>query len=377
MISQKSIEEVVEAAQIKEVVEDFVQLKRRGSNYIGLCPFHAEKTPSFSVSPSKNIFKCFGCGRGGNSVQFVMEHEGSSFPESIRYLAQKFNIELEETGGSEQYAVENQERDSLFLINKFAAEYYHKALSENEEGKSIGISYFKERGYNQQTLEKFQLGYAPDLKEGMVAAARQAQYQEELVRQLGLITKNDRDFFRDRVMFPLHNLSGKVAGFAGRTMLSNPKVPKYINSPESLIYNKSKFLYGLYFAKQAIRKEDLCYIVEGYTDVITLHQNGVENVVASSGTALTEDQIRLIKRYSRNICLLFDGDPAGLKAATRGIDMILEEDMNVAIVVLPESEDPDSWMKSQGHSDFLKFIENEKKDFLLFKAESLKREAGK
>lgn len=374
MISQKSIQDVLDTARVEEVVEDFVSLKRRGANMIGLCPFHSEKTPSFSVSPSKNIFKCFGCGKGGGPVQFVMEHEQLTFPDAIRYLAKKYQITLEENRPSEEMSEEIARREQLFLINEAARLFFSDQLLNTDLGRNIGLAYFTERGFSRSLVEKFNLGYAPPhgtaLKDHLVKLG----YPVQELRELGLLSRHDTDFFRDRVIFPLHNISGKVVGFAGRTLKSDKKIPKYINSPETEIYHKSHFLFGAFFAKAAIRKEDQCILVEGYTDVISLHDAGIENVVASSGTALTEEQIRIIKRYTDHILILFDADPAGIKAAMRGIDLILEQDMNVKVLLLPEGEDPDSFVQSQGKEVFFEYSNKQAKDFILFKAGLLQQE---
>lgn len=363
-------------AKIEEVVEDFVNLKRRGVNMLGLCPFHDEKTPSFTVSPAKNIYKCFGCGKGGDPVRFVMDHESFSFPEAIRYLANRYNIELQETENTQEEKDAKAITDSYYIINEFAKDYYQHNLFNKQEGQAVGLSYFKERGYNKATIEKFQLGFALSEYDDFTQEAIRKKYNEEHLKTLGITTKKGFDFFRSRVMFTIHNLSGKVIGFGGRTLSSDKKTPKYINSIESDIYNKRKTLYGLYFAKGAIRKHDECILVEGYTDVITLHQYGVENVVASSGTSLTVEQIRLIKRYTPNIKIIYDGDPAGIKAALRGLDMVLEEDMNVKLVLLPEGEDPDSHMKSQGVDGFKQYLVDHEEDFIFFKMNLLLGEAG-
>ncbi len=375
MIKQESVDKVIETARVEEVIDEFVHLKKAGVNFKGNCPFHNEKTPSFVVSPAKNIYKCFGCGKGGNPVQFMMEHEKLSFIEAIRWLANKYNIELEETERSPEEMARIDARESLFIINDFAKAHFAETLFNSDEGKSIGISYFKERGFNEATIKKFGLGYTLRDRKDLISVLKEKQYNLEIAEQLGLV-KEGRDFFNARVMFSIHNLSGKVIGFGGRTLSSDKKVPKYINSPESEIYNKRKTLYGLYHAKTAIRKQDECILVEGYTDVITLHQSGVENVVASSGTSLTEDQVRLIQRYSSNIKVLFDGDNAGVKAALRGMDMILAQDMNVKLVLLPDGEDPDSYLKKVGVDAFANYIANEAKDFILFKTELLMAETA-
>lgn len=376
MISQKSIQEVFETAKVEEVVEEFVRLKRRGVNMIGLCPFHSEKTPSFTVSPSKNIYKCFGCGEGGGPVQFLMQHENLSFPEAIRYLAKKYGIELEETVASPEQREEQQKLDSYYIINKFAADFFQKQLFETDRGRNIALAYFKERGFREETIKKFGLGYAPKEWKALLEEAERQQHKVDFLKDLGLVSSKGFDFFRDRVMFPIYNLSGKVVGFGGRILEKKAKAPKYINSPETEIYNKSKILYGAYQAKNAIRRMDECILVEGYTDVISLHQAGIENVVASSGTSLTTGQIQMIKRYTPNIKILYDGDPAGVKAALRGLDLVLEADMNVKVVMLPKGEDPDSHVKNIGASDFKKYLEEKAQDFILFKT-SLLMEEGK
>ncbi|NND35304.1 MAG: DNA primase [Saprospiraceae bacterium] len=376
MISQETIDAIFQSAHIEEVVEDYVQLTKRGVNLKGLCPFHDDKTPSFTVSPTRNIYKCFGCGKGGNSVNFLMEHEGLSYPEALRSLARKYNIPIEETQVPEEYEQERQERDSLFLINEFAKEFYKKQLFETDLGKSIGLSYFKDRGLLYKTLEAFGLGFAPGSRDAFTKNAIEAGYNIEFLRKLGLTTDKDRDFFYNRVIFPIHNIAGKVVAFAGRHLTSDKKSPKYINSKESEIYHKSRVLYGLHLAKSAIRKEEHCLLVEGYTDVISLHQSGVQHVVASSGTALTADQVKLIKRYTTKIKILYDGDPAGIKAAMRGIDLILEQDMNVELVLFPQGEDPDSFIKSVGVTAFKEYLDKESQDFILFKTNLILSEAG-
>ncbi|HJW30688.1 MAG TPA: DNA primase, partial [Saprospiraceae bacterium] len=325
MISRKSIDEVLERTRIEEVVQDFVTLRRRGSNLIGLCPFHHEKTPSFSVSPTRNIYKCFGCGKGGDSVKFVMEHEGYDFGEAIRYLANKYGIQLEETKADAESIQAEKERESIYKVLDFAWAFFKRQLSETEEGQINGLTYFRERGFRPKTIEAFGLGYAPDKPDGLVSEALKSGFTKEQLQKAGLMTQGGTDFFRHRVMFPIFNISGKVIAFAGRQIRSDKKSPKYINSPETEIYNKRKVVYGLAQAKKAIRDADNCFLVEGYTDVISLSQAGIENVVASSGTALTPDQIRLIRRYASRITVLYDSDPAGIKAAMRGLDLILEE----------------------------------------------------
>ncbi len=376
MISHKTIQEVQETVRVEEVIEDFLNLKRRGVNLIGLCPFHDEKTPSFVVSPAKNIYKCFGCGKAGDAITFIKDYEGMSYLEAIKYLAKKYNIEIEEKEYTEEEKSTIELKDSLYIINEFAQNYYEEQLFMTDKGKSIGLGYFKKRGFRENTIKNFQLGYAPPAWDDFTQTAVKKQYNIELLRSIGLTSKSDKDFFRDRVMFAIHNLSGKIIAFAGRTLSTDKTIPKYINSPESDIYNKRKILYGLYFARQAIRKNDECILVEGYTDVISLHQAGVENVVATSGTSLTVDQVRLIKRYTPNIKVIFDGDPAGIKAALRGLDIILEQDMNVKLVLLPEGEDPDSFMQKSGVESFNDYLDKKAKDFILFKLDLLLNEAG-
>ncbi len=376
MISRKSIDEVVERARIDEVVQDFVNLKRRGSNLIGLCPFHHEKTPSFSVSPSKGIYKCFGCGKGGDSIRFVMDHESYDYPEAIRYLANKYNIQLEETKQDAESLLAERERETIYKVLEFAHKFFIRQLHQTEEGQLAGLSYFRERGFRTKTIEDFGLGYAAASPDKLVNEALGVGFTKDILQRAGLITQNDGDFFRNRVMFPIFNISGKVIAFAGRQLTANKRSPKYINSPETDIYNKRKVLYGLFHAKKAIRDADNCFMVEGYTDVISMHQAGVENVVASSGTALTPDQVRLIKRYATKITVLYDSDPAGVKAAMRGLDLILEENVDVRLALLPEGEDPDSFVQKKGLSGFQDFIKHNSKDFILFKTNLLLKEAG-
>ncbi len=375
MIKQSTIERITATARVDEVIDDFVTLRRRGVNMIGLCPFHDEKTPSFIVSPAKNIYKCFGCGRGGDSVRFMMEHESMTYPEALRYLAQKYNIEIEETQDTAEEKAIKDLKASYLIINEFARDYYQKQLFETNEGRAVGLSYFRERGYNEATIKKFHLGYIGDGRDDFTKYAVAKKFNLEFLKALGFTSKMGHDFFRSRVMFAIHNLSGKVIGFAGRTLSSSKKVPKYINSPETDIYNKRKILYGMYYAKSAIRKNDECILVEGYTDVITLHQHGLENVVASSGTSLTVEQISLIRRFTPNIKIIYDGDAAGIKASLRGLDLVLEQGLNVKLVPLPEGEDPDSFMKSMGLAGFSQFIQENEKDFLIFKTELLLDEA--
>ena len=357
MISEKTIQEVFAMARVDDVIQEYVNLKKRGVNFIGLCPFHDEKTPSFTVSPSKNIYKCFGCGKGGGPVQFLMEHDSLSYPEAIRQLAQRYNIAIEEDENvdADQVAEQRRLEESYFIINKFASEFYSKQLLETQNGKAIALSYFKERGFLMTTIEKFELGYSPEESKALTNKALQLQYKEDYLKDLGLTSQKGYDFFRHRVMFPIHNVSGKIVAFAGRTLSTQKSQPKYINSPETPIYNKRKTLYGLHLAKSAVRKVDNCLVVEGYTDVISLVQNGVENVVASSGTAFTREQVLLIKRYTDNVTFLYDGDAAGVKAALRGLDIVLENGMNVSLVLLPEGEDPDSYVQKLGNAAFEDF----------------------
>jgi len=376
LISQKSVQEILERARIEDIVEDFVELKRRGVNFIGLCPFHNEKTPSFTVSPSKNICKCFGCGKGGDPVQFLREKEDLTFPEALRYIAKKYGIQIEEKALSQEAIKEKQLFDSLYLVNEYAKEFYQKQLFETTRGKSVGLSYFKGRGFREATIKKFGLGYASNAKDLLTASAVAAGYNIELLRKVKLTNQYDGDFFRDRVMFTIHNQSGKVIAFAGRTLQKNSKTAKYINSPESEVYIKNKILYGAYFAKKSIREANECILVEGYTDVISLHQAGIENVVASSGTSLTVGQINLIKRYTPNIKILYDGDAAGIKAALRGLDLVLEQDMNVKVCLLPDGEDPDSYMQKVGLTAFKEYMDKEGKDFILFKTNLLLAEVA-
>lgn len=380
MIKKESIDRVIDAAQIVEVVSDFVPLKRRGANYIACCPFHSEKTPSFSVSPTRGIFKCFGCGKGGNSISFVMEHEQLSYVEAIKYLARKYNIEVEEQEESAEEARARLRSDSLYAVTDFAANFFHKRLLESDEGKSVALSYLKERGFGKETIEKFGLGWAPRGFGALSDSATQAGYKEEFLIEAGLSVKRDDgrlgDRFWERVIFPIHSISGRVIAFGGRTLKGEKNIAKYINSPESQIYHKSRSLYGIYQAKGAIVKEQRCYLVEGYTDLLSLHQAGVENVVASSGTALTKEQIRLIKRFAPQIVILFDGDSAGINASLRGIDLILEEGMEVYVALFSDGHDPDTYAKTYGGEALKDFIEKNQEDFLSFKATVKERESG-
>ena len=374
MIPRETIDKIFATADIVEVIGEFVHLKRAGSNYKGLSPFANEKTPSFMVSPAKGIFKDFSSGKGGNVVTFLMEHEHFNYPEALKWLASKYNIEIEEEEQTQEQKELSNEREKLFIIHQFAKNFFKEQLMDTDEGKSIGLSYFKHRGYQENTIEKFELGYSPEKSNSFVEAAEKNGYNNDLLINSGLVKSNEKgtyDFFRGRAMFPFHNLTGRIIGFGGRTLKENTKSAKYFNSPESEIYKKSYTLYGLYFAKSTIIKEENCYLVEGYTDVISLHQAGIENVVSSSGTALTEGQIRLIKRFSKNITILYDGDPAGIKASFRGIDLILKEGLNVHVVMFPEGEDPDSYSNKVSNSELLKYLDENRKDFIQFKAEVL------
>ncbi len=370
MISKDTIQTIIETSRVEEVVGDFVTLRKRGVNYLGLCPFHNEKTPSFTVSPAKGIYKCFGCGKAGGSINFIMEHEHYSYPEALKYLAKKYNVEIEEDEQTPEQIQAMNEKESLFAATTFAQKYFSDQLMNSEEGKSIGLSYFKNRDFRENTIEKFELGYNPDSWDAFTKNAIHNGFKPEILAKSGLIIdKNGKRFdrFKGRIIFPIHNLSGRVIGFGGRILRDDKKAAKYINSPESDIYSKSKALYGIYFAKNTIIGKDNCYLVEGYTDVISLHQAGFENVVASSGTSLTTDQIRLIRRYTPNITILFDGDEAGLKASFRGIDMILEQGMNVKVVMFPDGEDPDSYVRSHRTIEVEEFLDSSAKDFIRFK----------
>ncbi|MBF6652103.1 DNA primase [Flavobacterium columnare] len=379
MISKNTIETVFETARVEEVIGDFVQLKRAGTNLKGLSPFSDEKSPSFMVSPVKQIWKDFSSGKGGNAVTFLMEHEHFSYPEAIRYLAKKYNIEIEETEQStEEVAVAN-EKESMYLVSEFAQKFFQDKMLHTNEGQAIGLSYFKERGFTLDTIKKFGLGFSPEGWDVFTKEALEKGYKLEFLEKTGLtITKEDGrhfDRFKGRVMFPIQSMSGRVLGFGGRILINDKKVAKYVNSPESEIYHKSKVLYGIYYAKQAIAKQDNCFLCEGYTDVIQMHQAGIENVVASSGTALTPDQIRLINRLTKNVTVLFDGDAAGLRASIRGIDLILEEGMNVKVCTFPDGDDPDSFARKTPHDDLLRYLDENAMDFIQFKASLLMKEA--
>jgi len=378
LISKATIDTVFETARVEEVIGDFVQLKRAGSNFKGLSPFSDERSPSFMVSPAKGIWKDFSSGKGGNSVAFVMEHEHFTYPEAIRYLARKYNIEIEETEQTNEEKANTDIRESMYLVSEFAKDYFHRTLLKSEEGKAIGLSYFKERGFTNETIEKFSLGYSPEAWDAFTKEALGKGYKLEFLESTGLtIPREDRPFdrFKSRVMFPIQSMSGRILGFGGRILTNDKKAAKYLNSPESEIYHKSKVLYGIFQAKQSIAKLNNCFLVEGYTDVIQFNQSGIENVVSSSGTALTPDQIRLINRLTKNITVLFDGDAAGLRASIRGIDLILEEGMNVKVCTFPDGEDPDSFAKKTSHDDLLVYLEENAKDFIQFKASLLMNEA--
>lgn len=379
MISQNTIQQILGRLDIIDVIGGFVKLKRRGSNYLGLCPFHNEKTPSFTVSPAKELYKCFGCGRSGNAISFIMEHEKYSYVDTLKWLANRYGIEIEETFQSDEQRQTQLAADSLFIINQFAKDFFIKQLFETEEGRDTGLSYFKERGFREEIINRFQLGYSPEQRDSFTKEAVAKQYNTELLLKTGLVVnRNDQlmDNYRGRVIFPVHNHSGKVVGFGARILKSNDKAPKYINTPENEIYVKSKILYGSHFARQAIDKADECLLVEGYTDVVSLHQAGIENVVASGGTSLTPDQLRLIKKYTNNLTIVYDGDSAGVKAALRGLDLALEEGLNVKLVLIPDNEDPDSYVNKVGAGRFKEFVQKNKKDFILFQLEVALKDAG-
>ena len=378
MISKNTIDKVYDQMRVEEVIGDFVQLKRAGSNYKGLSPFSNERTPSFMVSPVKQIWKDFSSGKGGNAIAFLMEHEHFTYPEAIRYLAKKYHIDIEETEQSTEEKAQADERESLYIVSEYAQQYFQDTLFNTEAGKAIGMTYFKERGFTEETIQKFRLGFSPDEWTAFTDNALAKGYQLEFLEKTGLtIVNGDRKFdrFKGRVMFPIHSMSGRVLGFGGRILTNDKKQAKYLNSPESEIYHKSKVLYGIFFAKQAIAKADNCYLVEGYTDVIQMHQKGIENVVASSGTALTQDQIRLIHRLTPNITVLYDGDAAGLRASIRGVDLILEQGMNVKVCTFPEGDDPDSFARKTAYEDLVLYLENNATDFIRFKASLLMQEA--
>lgn len=379
MIPQETIQQIQNRIDIIEIIGGFVKLKKRGTNYLGLCPFHNEKSPSFTVSPSKEIYKCFGCGKSGNTISFLMEHEKYSYVEALKWLATKYNIEIEETFANPEQRLQQQTAESLFIINKFAQEFFANILFNDQEGISAGLGYLKERDFREETIHKFQLGYCLENGQAFSQAAQKQQYNPELLVKSGLVVNRDErlvDNYRGRVLFPIHNQSGKVIGFGARLIRKNDRAPKYINTPENEIYVKSKLLYGMYFARQAIDKQNECLLVEGYTDVISLHQAGIENVVASGGTSLTVDQLRLIRKYTHNLTIIYDGDAAGVKAAMRGLDLALEEGLNVNLVLIPDNDDPDSYVKKIGAAAFQEYISKNRKDVILFQLEVALKDAG-
>ena len=380
MIDQATVDKIIDSANILEVVSDFVTLRKRGVNYVGLCPFHDEKTPSFSVSPSKGICKCFSCGKGGSAVHFIMEHEQLSYYEALKYLAKKYNIEIEERELSDEEKQIKSDRESMLIVNSFAQEYFSNILFQHSEGRSVGLAYFHERGFRDDIIHKFALGYSLEQRDALAIEAKKRGYKEEYLLKTGLCLEGQNgyisDRFRGRVIFPVFSLSGKVLAFGGRVLRKSDKLAKYVNSPESEVYHKSNVLYGIYQAKQSIVKNDNCFLVEGYTDVLSMHQAGVENVVASSGTSLTRGQIRLIHRFTNNITVIYDGDAAGIKASLRGIDLILKEGMNIKVVLLPDGDDPDSFAKKQSASSFTEYIKNHEVDFIRFKTNLLLDSAG-
>ncbi|WP_462254970.1 DNA primase [Ferruginibacter sp.] len=379
MITQNTIQQILSRIDIVEIVGSFVKLKKRGTNYIGLCPFHNEKSPSFTVSAAKEIYKCFGCGRSGNSISFLMEAEKYSYAEALRWLAAKYNVEIEETETSPEYKQQQQVADSLYIINNFAQKFFTNALFNTEEGQDIALSYLKQRGFREEIINKFQLGFNPEARDSFTKEALANQYNLEYLQKSGLVNVRDGnayDNYRGRIVFPIHNQSGKVLGFGARIIKNNDKAPKYINTPENEIYVKSKLLYGSYFARLAIDKADECLLVEGYTDVVSLHQAGIENVVASGGTSLTPDQLRLIKKYTNNLTIIYDGDNAGIKAALRGLDLALEESLNVKLVLIPDKEDPDSYVNKVGAAAFANFIAENKRDVILFQLDIALKDAG-
>lgn len=380
MIDQATIDKIMAATDIVDVVSDFVSLRRRGANYWGLCPFHDDRSPSFSVSPSKGVCKCFSCGKGGSAIHFIMEHEQLSYYEALKYLAKKYNIEVHEKELTDEERQKRSERENMFVINTFAQEFFSKSLLETDEGRSVGLAYFKERGFNEDIIRKFGLGYSPEKRDALAVEAQKRGYKIDYLLKTGLCRETQEgriyDLFSGRVMFPVYSVSGKVVAFGGRILKSGVKISKYFNSPESDIYHKSDELYGIYQAKRAIEKERRCYLVEGYTDVLSMHQSGIENVVASSGTALTHGQIRLIHRFTDNITVLYDGDAPGIKASLRGIDLLLQEGLNIKVVLLPDGEDPDSFAKSQSAESFTRYIKEHETDFIRFKTQLLLEDAG-
>jgi DNA primase len=379
MIAKDTIEKIISRLDITEVVGDFVKLKKRGSNYIGLCPFHNEKSPSFSVSPSKEIYKCFGCGKSGNTITFLMEHEKISYTEAIRWLGKKYNVEIEETETDPEYREQQQVADSLGIINIFGRDFFAQQLLETENGRAVGLSYLVERGFSEETIKTFQIGYCPDERAAFTTEALKRKYNPDYLLRSGLVAQRNGEYvdnYRDRIIFPIHNPIGKVIGFGARLIKKNDKAPKYINTPENELYVKSKTLYGMHFARHTIDKQNECLLVEGYTDVVSLHQAGVTNVVASGGTSLTPDQLRLVKKYTNNLTIVYDGDTAGVKAALRGLDLALEEGLQVQLVLIPDGEDPDSYVRKIGKEAFFEFVQKNKKDFILFQLDAGMQEAG-
>jgi DNA primase len=379
LISQQTIQQIQSRIDIVDIVGGFIKLKKRGTNYLGLCPFHNEKSPSFTVSPAKEIYKCFGCGRSGNSISFLMEHEKYSYVEALRWLANKYNVEIEETETSPEVKAKQQVAESLHIINSFGQKFFDDQLFNTEEGVDVALSYLKHRGFREDTIKKFQIGYSPENRTAFTKTALANQFNPEYLVKSGLVAMRNEellDNYRGRIIFPVHNNSGKIIGFGARIIKKNDKAPKYINTPENELYLKSKILYGTYFARMAIDKANECLLVEGYTDVVSLHQAGVENVVASGGTSLTPDQLRLVKKYTNNLTIIYDGDSAGIKAALRGLDLALEEGLNVKLVLIPDKEDPDSYVNKVGPVAFKQFVEQNKKDFVLFQLEIALQDAG-
>jgi len=380
LISPNTIQQITNRIDIIDVVGEFVKLKKRGTNYLGLCPFHNEKSPSFTVSPAKEIYKCFGCGKSGNTITFLMEHEKYNYVESLKWLAARYNIEVEETETSPEQKQLIQTADSLYIINAFAQKFFADQLFNTDEGNAIALSYLKERGFHEAVIQKFQIGYNPDARDTLTKALLSNQFNKELLPKTGLVSLRNTDElvdnYRGRIIFPIHSNTGKTIGFGARVIGKTDRGPKYINTPENEVYSKSKILYGSYFARMAIDKTDECLLVEGYTDVVSLHQAGIENVVASGGTSLTTDQLRLIKKYTNNLTIIYDGDSAGVKAALRGLDMALEESLNVRLVLIPDNEDPDSYVNKVGANAFNEFVASAKKDFIIFQLEVMLKEAG-
>ncbi len=378
MIDQSTVQRIFDTAQIDEVVSDFVTLRKRGVNFLGLCPFHNEKTPSFTVSPAKGIYKCFGCGKGGNSVNFVMEHEHLDYVGALKYLGRKYHIDIVEEELSPEQEQRKNDRESMMIVNSYAQKYFSENLLQSNEGIAVGMSYMRERGFREDIIKKFQVGFCLDSWNGFSDQAIKTGYKKEFLVKTGLSIDKERgliDRFKGRVIFPIHGIAGRTLGFGGRILKKDPKAAKYLNSPESEVYHKSRILYGIYQAKKSIVQNDKCYLVEGYTDVLSFHQAGIENVVASSGTALTADQVRLVKRFSNNMTIIYDGDPAGIKASLRGIDLVLEQELNVKVLLLPEGEDPDSFSRTMSSSELTQYIEKNETDFIVFKTNLLLADA--